>query len=87
MVQHKKTISDQASACACAQSEDGDWKYTEEERIVAGGLVCKIDDGSFTRSQRFAMPKAIDHCNFWRGKQTTKTATTATTTPITMTKR
>ena len=36
-MQHKKTISDQASACACAQREDRDWKYREEE--LAGWFV------------------------------------------------
>ena len=36
-MQHKKKISDQASACT--QREDKEWKY--QQKSVAGGMVCK----------------------------------------------
>ena len=38
MVQHKKQISDQASACA--QREDKEQKF--QKKSVAGLLVCKL---------------------------------------------
>ena len=38
MVQHKKKISDQVSACA--QREDREWKY--QKKSIAGGFVSKL---------------------------------------------
>ena len=38
--QHKKAISDQASACA--EREDREWLY--QQKSVAGGMVCKLSE-------------------------------------------
>ena len=48
MVQHKKKISDQASACT--KREDGEQKY--RKKSVADGLVCNLSVQS-SRQERY----------------------------------
>ena len=46
-VQHKKKISDQASACT--QRDDRKWKY--QKKSVAAGLVCKLSGVQSSRRE------------------------------------
>ena len=55
MVEHKKKISDQVSACA--QRKDREWRY--QKMSIAGRLVCKLSGVQSSRQEHSSSDNEI----------------------------